>query len=133
MDFQVQNSIVPGALNLARFKVAGNLPSLRVNFSDTKYKTLMRLVDVTIPKFDDEPLQQVSAPVSAPRPAIQRPRRSSGGFQIPFWDQSLEYNVDTDEEEDSEEETAQDDQFFEAQDSGSAVRSACKLMNRHGD
>ncbi|KAJ7169902.1 vacuolar protein sorting-associated protein 13 [Mycena filopes] len=46
LDLQVQNSIVPTAFNLAKFKVSGHLPSLQVNLSDTKYKALMRLIDL---------------------------------------------------------------------------------------
>lgn len=51
MDFEVQNSIVPTAYNLARFKVSGNLPTLQLNMSDVKYHSLMRLIDVCIPHF----------------------------------------------------------------------------------
>ncbi|KAJ8463158.1 hypothetical protein ONZ45_g17681 [Pleurotus djamor] len=54
LEFQVQSSIVPGALNITRFKVNGKLPSLHVNFSDSKYKALMRLLDVCMPNFPDE-------------------------------------------------------------------------------
>ncbi|KAF9652010.1 vacuolar protein sorting-associated protein 13 [Thelephora ganbajun] len=53
MDFEVQNSIVPTAYNLARFKVSGNLPTLQLNMSDIKYRSLMRLIDVSIPHFGD--------------------------------------------------------------------------------
>lgn len=53
MDFEVQNSIVPTAYNLARFKVSGNLPTLQLNMSDIKYRSLMRLIDVCVPHFDD--------------------------------------------------------------------------------
>ena len=53
VDLRVQNSIVPTAYNLARFKISGHLPALQVNFSDSKYKSIMRLVDVAIPHFDD--------------------------------------------------------------------------------
>lgn len=131
IDFQVHNSIVPSALNLARFKVAGNLPSLRVNFSDTKYKTLMRLIDVTIPKFDDDDAAQQTQPakVALPRPEPPRPRRSSGPLQLPFWDQTVEYNVDTDDEASVHEDTKEDDEFFEAPDAGSDVRGVGEGWN----
>ena len=36
MSFSVQNAII-NAPNLTRFKIAGDLPELQVNFSDTKY------------------------------------------------------------------------------------------------
>nr|ODO02780.1 vacuolar protein sorting-associated protein vps13 [Cryptococcus depauperatus CBS 7855] len=52
MSFTVQNAIV-NAPNLTRFKIAGHLPELHVNFSDRKYKSLMKFIDVSIPQFDD--------------------------------------------------------------------------------
>jgi vacuolar protein sorting-associated protein 13A/C len=130
ITLQVQNSIVPKALALARMKVAGNLPQLRLNFSDAKYKTLMKLVDVTIPQFDDPDtlvaLNQGSTTgvpqmVTSPRPPA--PRAVSGGYQI--WDRSVEYNVDTDDEgADDDDDTAQ---FFDAPSTvpGSSVRFLC--------
>ena len=54
MDFEVQNSIVPTAYNLARFKVSGTLPTLLLNMSDIKYRSLMRLIDVCIPHFGSD-------------------------------------------------------------------------------
>jgi vacuolar protein sorting-associated protein 13A/C len=54
LDFAVQNTIVPDALNLAKFKVSGKLPELKVNLSNQKYKGIMRIVDVAIPKFGDD-------------------------------------------------------------------------------
>lgn len=37
MSFTVQNAIV-NAPTLTKFKIAGNLPELQVNFSDRKYR-----------------------------------------------------------------------------------------------
>ncbi|KAI6047634.1 vacuolar protein sorting-associated protein 13 [Pisolithus marmoratus] len=54
IELEIQRSIVPSAVNLARFKVAGKLPSLHVNVSDAKYKNLMRLIDIGIPNLDDD-------------------------------------------------------------------------------
>ncbi|WVQ62160.1 uncharacterized protein L199_000298 [Kwoniella botswanensis] len=61
MSFSVQNAIV-NAPNLTRFKIAGHLPELHVNFSDRKYKTLMKFIDVAIPKFGDDDTPQNPAP-----------------------------------------------------------------------
>ncbi|KAA1471483.1 DUF1162-domain-containing protein [Dentipellis sp. KUC8613] len=86
IDLQVQNSIVPTAVNLSRFKVSGNLPRLQVNFSDSKYKSMMRLLDVTIPQFDGAP-----AKPSGPIPP------SGTGYQLPtnlFNISATEYNID---------------------------------------
>ena len=67
MSFTVHNAIV-NAPNLTRFKIAGELPELQVNFSDKKYKTLMKFIDVAIPKFgDDEPVEHIAPIMPAPR------------------------------------------------------------------
>ncbi|KAF8311204.1 hypothetical protein DL93DRAFT_2229838 [Clavulina sp. PMI_390] len=59
MEFKLQMSIVADALNLTRFKVAGKLPTLAVNVSNSKYNGLMRIIDVSIPHFGgaDQPQQ----------------------------------------------------------------------------
>jgi vacuolar protein sorting-associated protein 13A/C len=115
LSFQVQNSIVPGVWNLARFKIAGNLPTLHLNFSDIKYKTLMTLVDTTIPRFDDD--SQTEAVALAPaRPSI--PRHVSRGV----WDRNVEYNVDDTDDEDAGEQDAE--HFFDVPSSGQAVSGA---------
>lgn len=54
IDFLVQLSILPKAPNLAKLRVSGHLPLLHVAVSDTKYKSLMKLIDVALPKFGDE-------------------------------------------------------------------------------
>ncbi len=97
-DLQVQNSIVPTAYTLARFKVSGHLPTLQVNMSDTKYKSLMRLIDVAIPHFDDE--TEPRAYAARRQPFAQR--RASGAFKIPtgFFGASPEdYALESEEED----------------------------------
>ncbi|TCD71537.1 hypothetical protein EIP91_008918 [Steccherinum ochraceum] len=113
IDLQVQNSIVPTAYRLARFKVSGHLPSLQVNLSDTKYKAIMRLVDVAIPHFDDDAAAQPARPSYNTQPAFRIP---SGLFA------SIEPDFDVDDTlptRDSAQTVAsdgdQDDQFFEAE------------------
>uniref|UniRef100_A0A5K1JWH3 CHIP6 n=1 Tax=Ganoderma boninense TaxID=34458 RepID=A0A5K1JWH3_9APHY len=97
-DLQVQNSIVPTAYTLARFKVSGHLPTLQVNMSDTKYKSLMRLIDVAIPHFDDE---EEPRAYPARRQSFAQ-RRASGAFKIPtgfFGASAEEYALESEEEE----------------------------------
>lgn len=53
MDFTIETCIVPKSADLTRFRVVGHLPILHAVFSDAKYKALMKLLDVAIPKFDD--------------------------------------------------------------------------------
>ncbi|KAI0932190.1 hypothetical protein AcW2_000882 [Taiwanofungus camphoratus] len=117
LDLQVQNSIVPTAYNLARFKISGHLPTLQVNLSDSKYKSLMRLIDVCIPNFDSD---DDETPATRPLPSHDGPRafRISSGL---FGSSGTEYNVE-DGEEDQDEAAGStlqgqednDDQFFEA-------------------
>ncbi|KHJ35601.1 putative vacuolar protein sorting-associated protein vps13 [Erysiphe necator] len=53
IDFMVETSIIPKAPNLAKMRVSGRLPLLHISASDKKYKSLMRIIDVIIPKFVD--------------------------------------------------------------------------------
>ncbi|KAJ7634302.1 vacuolar protein sorting-associated protein 13 [Mycena polygramma] len=96
LDLQVQNSIVPTAFNLAKFKVSGHLPSLQVNLSDTKYKALMRLIDVCIPKFGED-----SGAASTPPPLV---KSASNAFQLPsvFSQSETEYNVADEDDADGD-------------------------------
>jgi vacuolar protein sorting-associated protein 13A/C len=73
ISLQLYNSIVPMAPNIVRFKVSGQLPTLQLNMSDSKYKSLMRLIDVCVPKFEDGPSS----------PPNQIPTSNAGGFQLP--------------------------------------------------
>ncbi|CAO1616705.1 unnamed protein product [Parajaminaea phylloscopi] len=65
LDFTVHNSIIPNAPNLTKFKLTGHLPTLRVNFSDRKYHQLMAIVEVAIPRFDDEDTSGSNSAVAA--------------------------------------------------------------------
>ncbi|KAI1151480.1 hypothetical protein F4825DRAFT_422633 [Nemania diffusa] len=69
VDFVVALSILPKAPNLTKVKVSGHMPVLQVNVSDTKYKSLMRLIDVAIPKLGNQGQQTTD---TQPRP--KRPR-----------------------------------------------------------
>lgn len=71
IDFLVQMSILPKAPNLAKLRVSGHLPLLHVTASDTKYKSLMKLIDVAIPKFGENTTEE------QPEPKQSRPRLSS--------------------------------------------------------
>lgn len=60
LDFVVAMSIIPKAPNLTKMKISGHMPVLHATVSDTKYKSLMKLIDVAIPKFGDEAQQSQS-------------------------------------------------------------------------
>ena len=53
MDFTIETCIVPKATDLTKFRVIGHLPMLHAKVSDAKYKSLMKLLDFAVPKFDD--------------------------------------------------------------------------------
>lgn len=53
-DLVVEMSILPKDPNLTKLKVSGHLPVLHAIASDAKYKSLMRIIDVAIPKIGDD-------------------------------------------------------------------------------
>jgi len=57
MDFLLELSILPKDSELTKTRVTGNLPVLKASISDRKYKNLMRLIDIAIPKFADDSQQ----------------------------------------------------------------------------
>lgn len=46
-------SILPDAVNLARFKIGAEVPEIKLALNDFQYKTIMQIIDVAIPDFDD--------------------------------------------------------------------------------
>ena len=61
MDFILEASIVPKAAEITRTRISGHLPVLHASMSDKKYKNLMRLIDVAIPQFDEDPDSESTA------------------------------------------------------------------------
>jgi vacuolar protein sorting-associated protein 13A/C len=118
ISLQVQNSIVPSVVSLARIKVSGELPTLRVNVSDMKYKSLMRLIDVCIPHLNDDGAAEISAP-----PAPLKTRSDSFSLLPPklFSRPETEYYVE-DGDETIDTSTLAEEQYFEAEDGDDQVR-----------
>ncbi|EER23514.1 vacuolar protein sorting-associated protein, putative [Coccidioides posadasii C735 delta SOWgp] len=54
IDFVLELCIVPKSTDLTRTRLSGRLPELHASMSDTKYKHLMKLIDIAIPHFDDD-------------------------------------------------------------------------------
>lgn len=54
MDFVLETSIIPKATDLTKTRVSGHLPVLHASISDKKYKNLMKLIDIAIPKFETD-------------------------------------------------------------------------------
>ncbi|KAL2261106.1 hypothetical protein VTK26DRAFT_4694 [Humicola hyalothermophila] len=118
VDFVVEISILPKAPNLTKFKLSGHLPVLQVSASDAKYKTLMRIIDVAIPRLDDSRAQPgQGGPSGRPRlmssaSAQQRRRsgRESSAQFLPFTTQQEAIIIDDDDDDD------EDDKFEDAKD-----------------
>jgi vacuolar protein sorting-associated protein 13A/C len=98
MEFSIHNSIVPTAVQLSKIKVSGTLPELALNFSNIKYKSLMRIIDAAIPKLGDEPPAGQSVPPVLKSPnQVQLPMESNA-FTGP---KKVEYVVDDDHDDES--------------------------------
>ena len=110
IDFSIQNSILPSALQLARLRVSGNLPELKVNLSNVKYKSLMRLIDIAIPKLGE--------PEPEPKKVVKRPELHGLPLSTNVFAQSThEYTVDEEGPEDGgdgEAEHGHGDEFHDA-------------------
>jgi vacuolar protein sorting-associated protein 13A/C len=121
VDFVVETSILPKAPNLAKLKVSGHMPVLQVSASDSKYKTLMRIIDVAIPKLGSSEAipSQDGTPPKRPRlesSASSRPRRQSerriSSHLLPFTTQHQAIIIDDDLDD-------EDDKFEDAKDGSS--------------
>ena len=89
VGFVVETSIIPKAPNLTKVKVSGHLPMLHVMASDAKYKTLMKIIDVAIPKFGEEtpsrpPLESRRSRLSTASQTSRQDRRRSRRESTPF-------------------------------------------------
>ena len=112
MDFLLETSIMPKATDLTKTRISGHLPVLHASISDSKYKNLMKLIEIAIPKFEsDESLDggRTKAPVEGPKDAaipntraddiVGRPRSKSLSAQA---HQDLVVEDDTEDEGDVE-------------------------------
>jgi vacuolar protein sorting-associated protein 13A/C len=105
MDFLIENSIIPKAPDITKTRISGKLPVLQASISDKKYKNLLRLIDVAIPKFDDEkPAMNGSAerPASVKSSNIDRSKRQSVHLLDKKNAMAIEHDSE-DEEEDRKE------------------------------
>jgi len=73
IQFVVQLSIVPKTPNIPKIRVSGHLPMLHASASDVKYKSLMRIINVAIPKFDNDE-DEISQPLTSSM-TIEFPKR----------------------------------------------------------
>ncbi|KAJ5086558.1 hypothetical protein NUU61_007865 [Penicillium alfredii] len=110
VDFVLEMCIVPKVTQLTRTRISGHLPELHASMSDTKYKGLMKLIDIAIPQFDDG--KQSSDPATAAAAAKEEEaaiatRARSASFQpavrrdLPVVDDDLEAEADNDQNQKS--------------------------------
>ena len=64
IGFKAETCIIAKAPNLTRFRITGDLPDLHIHFSDRKYKNLMRMIDIVLPRFGDVPKIEDSAAIA---------------------------------------------------------------------
>ncbi|KAJ5640466.1 hypothetical protein N7528_000091 [Penicillium herquei] len=82
VDFVLEMCIVPKVTQLTRTRISGNLPELHASMSDTKYKGLMKLIDIAIPQFDTgKPSDPAAA--KAIEEKVNATRARSASFQPP--------------------------------------------------
>ncbi|KXH52336.1 hypothetical protein CNYM01_02152 [Colletotrichum nymphaeae SA-01] len=138
VDFVVETSILPKAPNLTKLKVSGHLPMLHATISDSKYKNLMRIIDVAIPKFGNQELQQAQIKDSQDQAVTTRPRGLSTASnrsrsrkdtnsrrkssQFPFMQQQTAIVIDEDDDD--------QDEFEDADDGGRSNKEQLKLQQR---
>ena len=83
MDFTLETSIVPKAASITKTRISGNLPVLHASISDRKYKNLMRLIDVAVPRFDGEDVAANGEVVKPPDAKKASENKSRGkSFQL---------------------------------------------------
>ena len=114
MDFTLETSIIPKASDLTKTRISGHLPVLHASISDAKYKNLMKLIDVAIPKFDsDEPLDgKTRAPTGKPaaKKSEKDARQRSKSFQLEKPRQEIVLDEDHDEKPTPSKEASKSDE-----------------------
>ncbi|KAJ5183662.1 hypothetical protein N7492_001278 [Penicillium capsulatum] len=81
VDFVLEMCIVPKVTQLTRTRISGHLPELHASMSDTKYKGLMKLIDIAIPHFDDGTTNSTPATKETGKEAAVATRNRSASFQ----------------------------------------------------
>ena len=128
VDFVVETSILPKAPNLTKLKVSGRLPVLHASASDAKYKSLMRIIEVAIPKLDEPQAGSTGEGFPGGRPRLlsnassRSQRRQSQRPSSPFLPFTAQKAIILDEDDDD------DDNFVDAKDGTS--KEQLKIQQR---
>lgn len=112
IDFILEVSILPKAPNLTKFRMTGHLPLLQASISDKKYKAMMKLIDVVIPKLDEPAEKAVAAkgPAKSLEPPTYQELRRASAFQF----SNQEREILLAEELDEDGSVIDEDEFQEA-------------------
>ncbi|TGZ78721.1 hypothetical protein EX30DRAFT_322121 [Ascodesmis nigricans] len=113
IDFLLEVSILPKAPNLTRFRMTGHLPVLQASMSDKKYRSMMKIIDVAIPKFDGDEAKSTTPQKPAEKKEVRTYAdiRRGSAFQFSAQEQELLMDEETDDEDGGED-------TFEEADSG---------------
>ncbi|KAL4891857.1 hypothetical protein BDV59DRAFT_59444 [Aspergillus ambiguus] len=106
VDFVLELCIVPKVTELTRTRISGHLPELHASISDTKYKGLMKLIDIAIPRFDDGGTQPNTADKGSEQAAIVGNRARSASFQPQSLRELPVVDEDSDDENEPDDEQA---------------------------
>ena len=107
MDFLLETCIMPKATDLTKTRISGHMPVLHASISDSKYKNLMKLIDIAIPKFDNDAMADNEAQAPAknkPDVSTAKPRTDDivGRPRSKSMSAPPEHELDVEEESDDE-------------------------------
>ncbi|KAK4050444.1 Vacuolar protein sorting-associated protein 13 [Microbotryomycetes sp. JL201] len=117
--FLAQNCILNSAPNLTRFKVSGSLPSLNFNLSDRKYKSLMKMIDVALPNFDDDSSKTDASNSRQPLPVNRHASFARSRARAVDDEEDADLHIHeetTDDGAGDEDEEADKDKFYDTED-----------------
>ncbi|EIT80868.1 vacuolar protein [Aspergillus oryzae 100-8] len=102
VDFVLEMCIVPKVTELTRTRISGHLPELHASMSDTKYKGLMKLIDIAIPRFDEGSQESIVSGKGPEESSIPGTRARSSSFQPSVMRELPAVDEDSDEDSDDE-------------------------------
>ncbi|KAI9491569.1 hypothetical protein BDB00DRAFT_766791 [Zychaea mexicana] len=91
MNFLVELCILQRAAQFTKLKVSGDLPLLSLSISDTKYKILMRMIDLILDSISDDDAKASEASSSEPSSSITMQRQRSADISTPLSSSSSSY------------------------------------------
>ncbi|KAI9040945.1 membrane morphogenesis protein VPS13 [Aspergillus affinis] len=102
VDFVLEMCIVPKVTELTRTRISGHLPELHASISDTKYKGLMKLIDIAIPRFSETDSSAPPSKKKSDESTFAGNRARSSSFKPPSLRELPVVDEDSDDESDPE-------------------------------